>query len=51
VRPVTYLGAAFVLAGSVTLLLPDPLHLPMMAVTFGGFHIVYGVLMARKHGW
>jgi len=51
VRPVTYLGAAFVLAGSVTLLLPVALHLPMMAVTFGGFHIVYGVLMARKHGW
>ena len=51
VRPVSYLGAAFVLAGSVTLLLPVPLHLPMMAITFGGFHIVYGVLMARKHGW
>jgi hypothetical protein len=51
VRPVSYLGAAFVLAGAVTLLLPAPYHLPMMAVAFGGFHIVYGVLMARKHGW
>ena len=51
VRPVSYLGAAFVLAGAVTLLLPTPLHLLMMAVTFGGFHIVYGVLMARRHGW
>ena len=51
VRPVTYLGAAFVLAGAVTLLLPNQIHLFMMALTFGGFHIVYGVLMARKHGW
>ncbi len=51
VRPVTYLGAAFVLAGGVTLLLPNHLHLFMMALTFGGFHILYGTLMARKHGW
>ncbi len=51
VRPVSYLGAAFVLAGAVTLLLPGPYHLYMMALTFGGFHILYGVLMARKHGW
>ena len=51
VRPVSYLGAAFVLAGAVTLLLPGPYHLYMMALTFGGFHIIYGVLMARKHGW
>lgn len=51
VRQVTYLGAAFVLAGSVTLLLPNHVHLYMMALTFGGFHVLYGVLMARKHGW
>ena len=51
VRPVTYLGAAFVLAGTVTLLTPNQIHLFMMALTFGGFHIVYGILMARKHGW
>lgn len=51
VKPVSILGAAFVLAGAVTLLLPLPYHLPMMALTFGGFHIGYGVLMARRHGW
>ncbi len=51
VRPVSYLGAAFVLAGAVTLLLPTQLQLFMMGLTFGGFHIVYGVLMGRKHGW
>lgn len=51
VRPVSYLGAAFVLAGAVTLLLPVQVALVMMALTFGGFHIVYGVLMGRRHGW
>jgi len=51
VRPVSYLGGAFVLAGAITLLLPGPYHLYVMALTFGGFHILYGTLMARKHGW
>ena len=51
VKPVSILGGAFVLAGAVTLLLPPSAQLPMMALTFGGFHIVYGILMARKHGW
>ena len=51
VRPVSYLGAAFVLAGAVTLLLPVQDALFMMGLTFGGFHIVYGVLMAKRHGW
>jgi len=52
VRPVTFLGFAFVIAGAITLLIPAaPYHLIMMAITFGGFHILYGILMARRHGW
>ncbi len=51
VKPVSVLGGAFVLAGAVTLLLPAGAQLPMMALTFGGFHIGYGILMARRHGW
>ncbi len=51
VRPVSYLGAAFVLAGAATLLLPVGYGVVMMGLTFGGFHIGYGVLMGRKHGW
>ena len=51
VRPVSMLGASFVTAGAITLLLPLGYHLPMMAVTFGGFHIIYGIAMARRHGW
>lgn len=51
VRPVSVLGAAFVVAGALTFLLPVSAQLTMMAVTFGGFHIFYGILMARRHGW
>ena len=50
-RPVFILGAAFVAAGAAALLLPLQYQLPMMAVAFGGFHIVYGVTIARRHGW
>jgi hypothetical protein len=51
VRNVSYLGAAFVLSGAITLLAPVTIHLDMMALTFGGFHIAYGIIMARRHGW
>ena len=51
VRPVSYLGLAFVLAGALTLFLQAPYHLLMMGVTFGGFHIAYGLWTARRDGW
>jgi len=50
-REVLYLGAAFLAAGAVTLVLIPSWGLPMMAVTFGGFHIGYGLAMSRKDGW
>ncbi|HLK60263.1 MAG TPA: hypothetical protein VKU00_27115 [Chthonomonadaceae bacterium] len=50
-REVTYLGAAFLGTGAITLFLPPQWGLPMMAVAFGGFHIGYGILMGRKDGW
>src|SRR5689334_21811231 len=49
-REVSYLGAAFLAAGAVALFVPG-IGLPMMAVTFGGFHIAYGLWMSRKEGW
>jgi len=49
-REVKALGVAFLLAGTIVLLFPS-LGLPMMAVAFGGFHIVYAVIMSRKEGW
>lgn len=51
IKPVSLLGAAFVVSGAITLLLPAHFHYFMMALTFGGYHIVYGLLMARKYGW
>ena len=50
-REVSLLGAAFLLAGTATLLLFPTFGLPMMAVTFGGFHILYGILMGRRDRW
>lgn len=54
VKEVSVLGWAFLAAGLFTLLIPpDALIGPrgMMALTFGGFHIVYGVWMGYKYGW
>lgn len=54
VREVSYLGWAFLIAGALTLLLPPNfLFGPrgMMALTFGGLHIAYGLWMGRKYGW
>lgn len=54
-REVSVLGWAFMAAGAITLLLPvDGFVIGprgMMAVTFGGFHIAYGVGMAYRYGW
>jgi len=54
VREVSVLGWAFLAAGAVTLLIPPGYPLGprlMMAVAFGGFHIVYGAYMGRRYGW
>ena len=50
-REVSYLGAAFLLAGALTLLFLPHLGLLMMALAFGGFHILYGIAVSRKDGW
>lgn len=53
-REVSVLGWAFLAAGALTLLLPtNALFNPitMMALTFGGFHVAYGIWMGRRYGW
>ncbi|HEV2471669.1 MAG TPA: hypothetical protein VGS41_03325 [Chthonomonadales bacterium] len=50
-REVSLLGAAFLLAGAIALFLPPSAGLPIMAASFGGFHIFYGLEMCRKDGW
>ncbi len=49
-REVSYLGAAFLIAGAAALFAPG-FGLTMMAVSFGGFHIAYGLAISRKEGW
>lgn len=49
-REVKVLGVAFLLAGAMTMLMPS-LGLFMIAVTFGGFHIIYAIVMSRRDGW
>lgn len=58
-KEVSRLGAAFLVAGAATLLIQmfvppavaQELGWVMMAVAFGGFHIVYGIAVSRKGGW
>ena len=54
-REVGRLGAAFLAAGAITFglaaLTPHAIGLVMTAVSFGGFHILYGLTVARRGGW
>lgn len=59
-KGVARLGWSFLLAGAATLLLQMtvrfafgsvPLGLLMTALSFGGFHIVYGIAVSRRDGW
>lgn len=50
VRPVPIMGATFMLAGIAALLSPAPWGNAYMAFGFGGLHIVFGIVIWRKHG-
>ena len=49
-REVKALGTCFLAMGALTMLVPE-IGLPAMVLSFGGFHIAYGLVMARKDGW
>lgn len=49
-RVVPAMGAAFALAGILTLFLPSQLGNACLAVGFGGLHLVFGWIIARRHG-
>lgn len=50
VRTVPAMGAAFVVLGAVTLPLPWFWSNLLLAAGFGLLHIIFGTLIARKHG-
>lgn len=47
---VPVVGALFMLIGALTLFLPAEFGDLMMAASFGGLHIVFGWIVARRHG-
>jgi hypothetical protein len=50
VRIVPVMGFSFMALGVITLMLPDSWGNALMAVGFGGLHIGFGLLIARRHG-
>jgi len=50
VREVRVMGAAFILAGLVTAAVFQASPYEAMGITFGGFHLVYGLVVWRRHG-
>jgi hypothetical protein len=50
VRPVPLMGVAFMLAGAAAFASPAGWGDVYMAGAFGGLHIVFGLLIWRKHG-
>ena len=50
VRPVPLMGAAFMLMGALALMSPASWGDAYMAAGFGGLHIVFGIVIWRKHG-
>jgi hypothetical protein len=50
VRVVPIMGTSFLIVGTVAALSPQTWADPLLAIGFGGLHIAYGFVIARKYG-
>ena len=50
VRVVPVMGMSFLALGAIATLAPVRFADPLLAVGFGGFHIVFGWVIARRYG-
>jgi hypothetical protein len=50
VRVIPVMGMSFLVLGSLAALAPVSLADPLLALGFGGFHIFFGWLIARRFG-
>jgi predicted membrane channel-forming protein YqfA (hemolysin III family) len=50
VRPVPLMGASFMVAGALAVVSPPAWGNAYMAAAFGGLHMVFGIVIWRKHG-
>src|SRR5215813_7213684 len=50
VSVVPVMGLGFLVLGAVGLFLPAPIENWLMAAGFGGLHIIFGLIIARKYG-